>query len=352
MPDLLLDQLATAIICLDDRLHLTYMNQSAESLFSTDAKHALGCHCVEWSGASKEMLDRLQLALSERQPFSDRQLTLSWPGRGDALVDCHVSLHQAESGSPGLLLEFTQVDRHRRIAREEALMAQQEHNRMFLRGLTHEIKNPLGGLRGAAQLLERELMDDTLKDYTKVIIREADRLQKLVDDMIGPVSVPHLVALNIHDPLEHVRKIISVETQRNIKIKTDYDPSIPEFNSDRDRLTQVFLNIAINAVHAVTGENAAPESSITFKTRVINNFTLGGVLHPLMIAVRIIDTGPGIGEELIEQIFYPLVSARPGGTGLGLSIAQQTINQLGGLIECDSEPGNTVFTVLIPLELS
>jgi len=261
MPDLLLDQLATAIVCLDDGLRLTYMNQSAESLFSTDSKRALHCHFTEWAGASPEMLERLQLALNERQPFSDRQLTLSWPGRNAALVDCHVSLHQPETGTPGLLLEFTLVDRHLRIAREEALMAQQEHNRLFLRGLTHEIKNPLGGLRGAAQLLERELPDPALTDYTRVIIREADRLQKLVDDMVGPVSVPNLVALNIHDPLEHVRKIISVETQGRVKIKTDYDPSIPEFQSDRDRLTQVFLNIAINAVHALANNDVSQPRS-------------------------------------------------------------------------------------------
>ncbi len=346
MTDPLLDQLSTAIVCLDQDLRLTFMNQSAESLFSISAGKALGAPCQAWSGVPLEMMDRLMEALTLQQPFSDRQVTLSWPGREDALVDCMISLTRAESESSGLLLEFTQVDRHLRIAREEALLAQQEQNRLFLRGLAHEIKNPLGGLRGAAQLLERELPEPTLKDYTNVIIREADRLQQLIDNMLGPVSVPKLTPLNIHDPLEHVRKIIRAEAPAGVLLKTDYDPSLPEFLSDWDRLTQIFLNIAINASNAI-----GDSGTITFQTRVRTNFTLGGVRHPLVIAARVIDDGPGISTDLIDRIFYPLVTGRHGGSGLGLSIAQQAVNQLGGLIECASQPGNTVFTVLIPLEL-
>lgn len=346
MTDLLHDQLSTAIVCLNQDLQLVFMNQSAESLFSISAGKAHGTHCREWAGVPPEMLERLTHAMQSQQPFSDRQVNLSWPGREDAQVDCMITLWRVESEAPGLLLEFTQVDRHLRIAREEALVAQQEQNRMFLRGLAHEIKNPLGGLRGAAQLLERELPDEALKDYTNVIIREADRLQHLIDSMLGPVSVPKMMPLNIHDPLEHVRKIMRGDAPHSVMLKTDYDPSLPEFSSDWDRLTQIFLNIAINAMHAI-GESG----TIIFQTRVRTNFTLGGVRHPLVIAARIIDDGPGIPEELRDRVFYPLVTGRHGGTGLGLSIAQQAVSQLGGLIECTSQPGKTVFTVLIPLEL-
>jgi two-component system nitrogen regulation sensor histidine kinase GlnL len=291
------------------------------------------------------MIERVRQALEEQQPFSDRQVTLEWPGRESLLVDCLVSLHRDSATDTGLLLEFLVIDRHVRIAREEALVTQQTHNRLLLRGLAHEIKNPLGGLRGAAQLLEREVDDGGLQEYTSIIIREADRLLYLLDSMLAPVSTLRSDPVNIHDPLEHVRKILLADAREQVTFKTDYDPSIPEQKTDRDRLTQVLLNIAINAVHAV-GERG----NIVFQTRVRNNFTLGGTRHSLVTCVRIIDDGPGIAPQMLEQIFYPFVSGRHGGSGLGLSIAQQIINQLGGLIECDSEPGKTIFTVLLPLE--
>jgi len=229
--------------------------------------------------------------------------------------------------------------------RDGALAAQQESVKSLLRGLAHEVKNPLGGLRGAAQLLERQLDSKELTEYTQIIIQEADRLQTLIDRMLGPNSRPRRDEVNIHEVLEHVRKISLVGTSGGVSIKYDYDPSIPEFFCDRDRLVQVFLNIAGNALQAVNNDGV-----VVFSTRIESNFTIAGHRHPLVAKVSIRDDGPGIPETLIDQVFYPMVSGHAGGSGLGLSLAQSIMGQLGGLIECSSAPGNTVFTVYIPME--
>ena len=224
-------------------------------------------------------------------------------------------------------------------------MSQQQNTRSLLRGLAHEIKNPLGGIRGAAQLLGQELEDKSLSEYTDIIIRESDRLRHLIDRMLGPANQLELKSLNIHAVLEHVRKIVSVEAASGITMNIDYDPSIPELISDNDRLVQIFLNIAGNAIQAV-----GADGTVTFKTRVMSNLTLGAARHKLAVCVEIIDNGKGISDELKDQIFYPLVTGRDDGTGLGLSIAQTTVNQLGGLIECRSEPQKTVFSVYLPMQ--
>ena len=341
----LLDQLATAVVCLDGDLRINFLNHAAENLFAISARKAAGEHCKELAGLPDSLIDRFNHTLQTGHAFNDRQVPLAPKGRDPLLIDCLISPSRAENSTTQLLIEVTEVDRQMKIAREEALISQQEHSRSLLRGLAHEIRNPLGGLRGAAQLLDHELDDEELKDYTTVIIREADRLQELINRMLGPGSTPKLELLNVHEILEHVRKIIRAEGVDDVTLKTDYDPSIPEFNSDWDRLTQVFLNIALNALHAVR-----EGGNITFRSRVDNNFTIGSTRHKLVIAAQVIDTGAGIEPEMLEQIFYPMVTGRPSGMGLGLSIAQQTINQLGGLIECSSKPGETVFTVYIPME--
>jgi len=217
----------------------------------------------------------------------------------------------------------------------------------LLRGLAHEIKNPLGGLRGAAQLLEKQLDDNELAEYTSIIIHEADRLKQLIDRMLGPNSRPKQEPTNVHEVLEHVRKILRVGAPAGVDIQFDYDPSIPEFNTDRDRLVQVLLNIAGNALNSV-----GDSGNIVFRSRVISSFTIGTERHPLVAALEIRDNGPGVPPHLLDQIFYPMVSGTQTGTGLGLSIAQAIMNQLGGLIECQSEPGNTTFRVLTPLEVT
>jgi two-component system nitrogen regulation sensor histidine kinase GlnL len=244
-----------------------------------------------------------------------------------------------------ILIELQQVERHLRITKEEQLLAQQNTSRMLVRGLAHEIKNPLGGLRGAAQLLDLELQDPELKEYTQIIIAESDRLQDLMDKMLGPNKPAHKSQLNIHEVLERVRHLVMVEASHGIMLHTNYDPSIPEIFADKNQLIQAILNIVRNAVQAVQNHGV-----ITMKTRVQRHMTIGRKRYKLTVKIDIIDNGPGIKPELMGQIFYPMITGRAEGTGLGLSIAQSLINQHNGLIECESEPGNTVFSIYLPLE--
>jgi two-component system nitrogen regulation sensor histidine kinase GlnL len=244
-----------------------------------------------------------------------------------------------------LLLELHQVDRLLRITREEHLLSQHQATQALIRGLAHEIKNPLGGLRGAAQLLERELPDPGLREYTRIIIDEADRLQALMNRMIGPNRMPSRTRVNIHNVLEHVRGLVLAEFPNGPSLLREYDPSIPDFVADQDRLIQAFLNLTRNAATA-----AGPAGRVELWSRVLRQFTIGGARHRLVLKVEVRDDGGGVPEALKDQIFFPMVSGHSGGTGLGLSIAQELINQHGGLIECESRPGDTRFLVYLPLE--
>ncbi|RMG27368.1 MAG: PAS domain-containing sensor histidine kinase, partial [Gammaproteobacteria bacterium] len=217
----------------------------------------------------------------------------------------------------------------------------------LVRGLAHEIKNPLGGLRGAAQLLESELADPALREYTSVIIEEADRLRALVDRLLGPSGLPRRERLNLHEVLEHVRTLVLAEGHLGLRIERDYDPSIPELEADRDALVQAVLNIVRNAVEALAGEG-----TIWLQTRTERQVTIGSVRHRLAASVRIIDNGPGVPEALRERLFVPLVTGRAQGTGLGLAIAQNLVGRHGGIIEFESRPGHTCFNLLLPLEAS
>jgi two-component system nitrogen regulation sensor histidine kinase GlnL len=260
-------------------------------------------------------------------------------------VDCTVSALLERETVVELLVELRQVDRQLRINREESLLAQQNTARALVRNLAHEIKNPLGGLRGAAQLLEREFQDDSLKEYTRIIIGEADRLRNLVDRMLGPTHPPMYSRINIHEVLERVRSLVAAECGPGLRIERDYDPSIPPVTGDSDQLIQALLNIVRNAVQALENQGL-----IILRTRVRRQYTIGHQRHKLVACLEVIDNGPGIPKERLQEIFYPMISGRPQGTGLGLSIAQNLVNQHGGLIECRSRPGETVFTVLLPLE--
>jgi two-component system nitrogen regulation sensor histidine kinase GlnL len=244
-------------------------------------------------------------------------------------------------------MELQQVDRHLWITKEEQLSAQHHISRMLVRGLAHEIKNPLGGLRGAAQLLDLELSDPELKEYTQIIIAEADRLKDLMDKMLGPNKLPQKAELNIHQVLERVRQLVTAEASGSINLVCDYDPSIPDLLADKNQLIQALLNIVRNAIQAL---EQSKDGLIMIKTRIHRQMTIGRKRYKLLIKIDIIDNGCGIKEEMIGQIFYPMITGRAEGTGLGLSIAQALINQHNGLIECRSEPGNTVFSVYLPLE--
>jgi len=343
----LLDNMTASVIALDSGLKITYLNASAEQLLAVSSSRALGRRLAQLVAIPDSLFTRLREALEQGQPVNDRQVTLERIGLEPVLVDCSIGPYLNELGEDCVLIEINALNRTQRIVRDEALAAQQESVKSLLRGLAHEVKNPLGGLRGAAQLLERQLDNKELTEYTSIIIHEADRLQALIDRLLGPNSRPRRDEINIHEVLEHVRKILLVSASNGVSIKFDYDPSIPEFLSDRDRLIQVFLNIAGNALEAIRNEG-----DVLFTTRVVTNYTIAGKLQPLALRITIKDNGPGIPVGMIDQIFYPMVSGRAEGSGLGLSIAQSIMGQLGGLIECESEPGNTEFTVYIPMEFA
>lgn len=339
----LLDALTTSIISLDPDLRVMSMNVAAEQLLGLSARRAIGERFTRLVTVPESLYAGLRDALPSDQPYTGRQVTIVPTGQEPRQVDCAVSL--LPDHGAGLVVELFAIDRPLRLARDEANHAQQEHARSLLRGLAHEIKNPLGGLRGAAQLLERQLDEAELTDYTSIIIREADRLQGLIDRMLGPVGRPRRDLVNLHEVLEHVRTIATVGAPPDVALHIDYDPSIPECLSDRDRLVQVLLNVVGNALNAV-----GDAGKLVFRSRVLGNFTVAGRRHKLVASLEIHDDGPGVPPELQDRIFFPMVTGTDHGTGLGLSIAQSTMNQLGGLIECDSEPGRTVFTVLLPLE--
>ncbi|HBR96281.1 MAG TPA: PAS domain-containing sensor histidine kinase [Gammaproteobacteria bacterium] len=341
------EQQMTATICLNADLRITYINGAAEVLFSVGARLAVGLPLSQLASFPPTFLDRMQDVLSHERRTTEREVRVQRPGQNlPTLIDCTISTFLFKGEPPGLLLEIHSIDHQIKIARENALLSQQEISRNLLRGLAHEIKNPLGGIRGAAQLLERELDEESLQEYTSIVIREADRLHNLIDRMLGPHTRPRPTSINIHEALEYVRTLIRAEAPEGVVLKTDYDPSIPDFTADRDHMIQVFLNITGNALQALNGQGR-----ILFKTRVARYVTIGSKLHKLVGIVDIEDDGPGIPEEISASIFYPMITGRADGTGLGLSIAQSLVNQQGGIIECRSQPGQTVFSVLIPLEV-
>lgn len=342
----ILDQLATAVVCLDSTFTITYINAAAEQLLRKSSAYIVGRRIDQVLSLPDALMQNLSNAMKLGQPYRDRQLNLTAVGMELGTVDLLINPFKNDQQEATVLLEIATVERSVRIARDDALLAQQTHLRSLLRTLAHEIKNPLGGVRGSAQLLDKQLVPE-LREYTSIIIRESDRLQTLIDRMFGPATHPDLKPLNIHEVLEHVRKLLLLETPKGVIHAIDYDPSIPDVISDTDRLVQVFLNVARNALQAV-GELGR----IDYKTRVVRQHTLNGTRHPLVVAVTISDNGHGIPAELLDQIFYPMVSDKPNGSGLGLSIAQSIVQQLGGLIKCQSCVGETSFTVIIPLEAS
>ncbi len=340
----ILDNLTTGVVVFDEQLRVSYLNQIAEGLLGISSRHVVGQRPdprILCDG--KELLDLVRLT-SEGQVFSRRGASLTRGDRAVITVDCIVT-HLGEAHA-NTIVEMNQIDRQLRIHRETQLISQQAATRDLLRGLAHEIKNPLGGLRGAAQLLAAELPNQELEEYTGIIIDEADRLKALVDNMLGPNRRPEYRPLNIHHVLERVRNLILAEYGgENVAIVRDYDPSIPEIIGDMGQLIQATLNIVRNAVRSVRGREAA---QVRLSTRIARNLTIGDLRHRLVARVEIRDNGPGIPEDLRETLFLPMVTSGEG-LGLGLSIAQSLVTQHKGLIECRSQPGDTVFTILLPL---
>ena len=342
LPSTLLDNLLTAVILIDGDFVVHYVNPAAEQLLGVSARRLLQNRfdlVVEYISLD---LERLRTAQRQGQGFSDGEVTLVIDG-DPKLVDLSV-ITISESPNHRILMELRKIDQQKRISQELQQHAQQLAARDLVRGLAHEIKNPLGGLRGAAQLLEKALPDANLKEYTGIIIAQADRLRNLVDRLLGPQRPGRHQVHNVHSVLEQVRRLVEMELPPGIRIERDYDPSIPDFEMEPDQLQQAFLNIVRNAVEAM-----GCEGNIRLKTRTVFQITIHGQRYRLAAEIKIIDNGPGIPEQIRDTLFYPMVTGKEGGTGLGLSIAQNLIDQHKGRIECVSWPGHTEFSIYLPL---
>jgi two-component system nitrogen regulation sensor histidine kinase GlnL len=343
----LLDSLSTAIILVDSELHLRHMNPAAEALLAISGERNLGEPITQFFYESDDTARQLQVAATQSNHYTKRHAEWQLPnGGGHITVDYTVTPFGDDAG---LVIEIQPIDRLLRISREEMLTSSQETTRNLVRGMAHEIKNPLGGIRGAAQLLARELPDSNLQEYTGIIIDEADRLRNLVDRMLGPNQLPDRHPINIHEVLERVAIIIKAESNDAIALVRDYDPSIPDLIGDKEQLIQALLNIVRNAMQALL-ESATPKPAIRLRTRIQRQYTIGRRHYPLVCRLDVVDNGPGIPPELVENIFFPMISGRAEGTGLGLTISQHLIHQHHGLIECQSEPGETRFSLYLPME--
>ena len=345
----ILDNISTGIVTMDRDLKVTALNAAGEALLETSAPRCIGQHAGNLVLDNEEWLRILNQVLADSSPHASRGFAMTLPSGQNILVDAIVSPMGREKSLSGLLVELTAVDRMLKISREENLINSQETTRAVIRGLAHEIKNPLGGVRGAAQLLARELPDESLEEYTNVIIREADRLRDLVDQMLGPRQQLDKGLFNIHEVLEHVANLIAAESGNSVRIIRDYDPSLPDFLYDKDQLIQAVLNIMRNALQA--GKNLEQTTTITLRSRAQRHMTVGTQQHRLGCCVDIIDNGPGVPTDLQHAIFAPMVTGRAEGTGLGLSISQSIINRHGGMLECESAPGETRFSVYLPMEV-
>ena len=338
-----LDLLATAVVVLDVSMRVLHLNPAAESLLSTSDRnvrdHPLGGLFAD----AGEFGAKLRQALAEGRGFVDPELVLARPGQEPLHLNCIVT--PVDSGEAQLLIEFRHIEQQMRIEREAMRISHAEANRELIRNLAHEIKNPLGGLRGSAQLLERELDRADLREYTQVIIKEADRLQLLMDRLLSPPRLPHVTAVNIHEVCERVRSLILAEFPQGIRIRRNYDTSLPELQGDREQLIQVVLNVVRNAAQAMGGKG-----EIILATRVARQVTLAKKRHKLALELQVIDNGPGIPESIRDKIFYPLVSGREGGSGLGLTLAQNFVQHHRGVIEVESQPGRTCFRIVLPLQ--
>ena len=342
----LLETQTVGLLWLDAGFAIRYLNPAAEVLLDLSGLHALGTPIDVCLPEAVELREILERARASGETCTRRELTLGLGMKPTRHVTVDLTVTPlADGGQPTeLLVELIPLERHLLISREEELSARHTASRALALRLAHEIKNPLGGMRGAAQLLERKLDQPQLRDYTRLIMQEVDRLAALVDTLLGPNRPPRRTQCNAHELIDHVIRLMTAETGNRIHWLRDYDPSLPEPVLDRDEITQVLINLARNAFEALD-----ERGTITFRTRVARQYTLNGIRHRLVMCIAVIDDGPGIPVELQTRLFTPLVSGKPHGTGLGLAIAQELVNRHGGLIECNSVPGNTVFSILLPI---
>ena len=345
--DNLLDNLSTAILVTDEMLHIRYANNAAENMLQLSSKQM----CAELLEVFflHDSLDfqRLEETLKNGDGFSDSEVHLVLADGRFIMADLTVTCIDFNN-QRSLLLEFKKVDQQKRISQESMQWAQQQAARDLIRGLAHEIKNPLGGIRGAAQLLDKQLNNPETSEFTQMIIEQSDRLRNLVDRLLGPNIPPSFKWQNIHQVLEKVRTLVSFDESTNVIVNRDYDPSIPDMLIDGDMIQQAVLNIVRNSMQALDGMNHQGE--INLVTRIGRQMTIHGVRYPLVAKVKVIDNGPGIPTHLKDTLFYPMVTGKKNGTGLGLSIAQTLIDHHRGKIDVDSWPGHTEFTLYLPID--
>jgi len=350
---MLLDNLSTAVLLLDGDFLIDYINPAAEALLQASSGRLLGTPASELFSDHELSYQTLVEVMDTGHPHIRRHEHLRILGSDSIQVDYTITpVDSADCRQ--LLLEMQPIDRFLKINREEALLSVHNTSKSLIRGLAHEIKNPLGGIRGAAQLLEQQLRDDGLGgetlEFCQVIITETDRLRNLVDRLLGPNHLPRLEPINIHEVTEHVGALIEAEVQGNLTLVRDYDPSIPTINGDREQLIQAVLNVVRNAMQSlIDAKSCAP--SITLTTRIRRSFTIAGQYHKVVCRLEVKDNGPGVSKDLKERIFFPMISGRAGGSGLGLTIAQTAVNGHQGIIECESEPGNTRFSMYLPIKV-
>lgn len=346
-----LDLLASAVLLLDAEGRIGYANTATENLFECSSRSLLGHKLTEVFSNGEDLHAVFEQAKAHQ--FGDKRQDLILERGGRESLHVHVIVTATDNIEMPVLIELRENVQQLKLDREERLLDQSVANKELIRNLAHEIKNPLGGIRGAAQLLEFELPDKglkPLKEYTQVIIKEADRLQVLVDRLLEPHRWPHNVAdVNVHEVCERVRSLIVAEFPQGLKIRRDYDLSVPELRADKEQLIQAVLNIAHNAAHALADRIRNGDAEIVFQTRIARQITIAKVRYRLALDLHIVDNGPGIPDEIQHRIFYPLVSGREGGSGLGLTLAQNFVQQHMGVIECVSRPGCTDFRILLPL---
>ncbi|MCP5184209.1 MAG: PAS domain-containing sensor histidine kinase [Pseudomonadales bacterium] len=338
----IVDNQRTGVALLDAKLSVRYLNPAAESLLMRSFDQTEGLPVGQMLGINGRVTGMLKRALADQQSVILRQLEITLPD--------HRSLELDVSATPlpehaYLLLEMQPLDTQLRLSRDDQLAAQQQTSLQLIRGLAHEVKNPLGGIRGATQLLERELADPELHEYTAIILSEVDRLRDLVDRMMRLRTTPHFEETNVHEVLERVHSLATAEFDA-ITFVRDYDPSLPALMADRDQLLQACLNVVRNACQALA-DTPAPE--VLLRTRIARQVTASGQRHRSAIRIDIQDNGPGVNPELADRIFFPMISGRAEGTGLGLALTQTIVSEHHGTIECTSQPGRTLFTVVLPL---
>ncbi|MEZ7911060.1 MAG: nitrogen regulation protein NR(II) [Propionivibrio sp.] len=351
-----LDLLSSSVLVLDAGLKIRYINSAAENLLAVSSRSAVGALLGEIVEASASLHEALDQALAHNWGYTGQGVEVRRLDGVALQLNCTVNPVEAAveaNGGARLLLELWPIDQQLRATREERLLEQQLASRELIRNLAHEIKNPLGGIRGAAQLLERELNNPALHEYTQVIVKETDRLQDLMKRLLSPHRPMQPGPVNIHEILERVRSLLNAEFPQTLSVVRDYDTSLPELIGDREQLIQAVLNIARNAAQAIGGMREPPAGGgrIVLRTRAARQVTLAKRRYRLALELQVVDNGPGIPEAIRERMFFPLVSGRDGGSGLGLTLAQSFVQQHQGTIECDSRPGWTCFTIHLPLEL-